>query len=243
MLGGRIGAGNRLGVILRREGERAPSAQHNRFMTANVSSPFRFDVEKAIQAVGVVLREEPGHRINYMKLLKLLAIAERESLKETGTMITGDCISAMDRGPVLSSVYNLIKGEHSRTADWDSFIERERYHVLLRERRPGVSRLSRFAIAKLTEVTKRHANDDEWEMVRITHRHEEWKKNRPSEGSSKPIPITDVLAAMKMSEEEASAILGEAESQLQIDMFFTRNNAWGKKMPSQSQRSTITSTS
>lgn len=212
-------------------------------MDFHISSPFRFDIDKAAQAVGVILREEPGHRINYMKLLKLLEIAERESLKETGNMITGDRLVAMDRGPVPSNVYNLIKGEHLGTVHWDSFIERERYHVSLGSKHPGVSRLSRFEIAKLTQVTKRHANDDEWEMVRITHEFDEWKKNRPLEGSCRTIPIADVLMAVGLSDEQAKAILEEAATQGRIDDFFTRNNAWGKRTPSLSQTSMITSTS
>ena len=129
-------------------------------MDRPVSNPFRFDLEKAVQAVGVILRQEPGRRINYMKLLKLLEIAERESLRDTGNMITGDRLVAMDRGPLPSNVYNLIKGEHIGVPHWDTFIDRERYHVALR-RNPGVSRLSRFEIEKLQQVTTRHENDDE----------------------------------------------------------------------------------
>jgi hypothetical protein len=57
--------------------------------------PFKFNLEKATQAVGVILREEPGHKMPIRKLLALLYIAKRESLAETGTMITGDRIVAV----------------------------------------------------------------------------------------------------------------------------------------------------
>lgn len=211
-------------------------------MNQNLSNPFRFDVEKATQAVGVILREEPGHRINSMKLLKLLEIAERESLKETGRMITGDRFVAMDRGPLLGGVYNLIKGEHLEAAHWDSYIDRERYHVSLGTH-PGVSRLSPSEIAKLSDVTKRHSNDDEWDMVEITHKFGEWTKNKPPKGSSAIIPISDVLSAVGVGYEDAKAILEEAATQRRIDTFFTRNKAWGRKTRSQSQTSTTTSMS
>lgn len=211
-------------------------------MSHAVANPFRFNLEKAIQAAGVILRQEPGGRINYMKLLKLLEIAERESLRHSGTTITGDRLVAMERGPLPSNIYDLIKGEHISLQRWETFICREGYHVALREN-PGVSRLSRFEIETLQEVATRHANHDEWEMVKITHEFEEWTKNKPDSGSSRDIPIRDVLLAVGKSEEEADAILSEADAQQQMDQFFSRNGACGRRMPSQSPESTTTSKS
>jgi uncharacterized phage-associated protein len=44
-----------------------------------------------------------------LKLLKLMYLADRKSLLETGVPITGDSISALDKGPVLSQTYNRLK--------------------------------------------------------------------------------------------------------------------------------------
>ncbi len=48
-----------------------------------------FSTEKATQ-VAVVLLKLSGGRMDYRKLMALLYIADRESIKETSTPITGD---------------------------------------------------------------------------------------------------------------------------------------------------------
>ena len=48
--------------------------------------------------------------MSYMKLIKLLYLADREALLRWGRPITFDAYVSMDRGPVLSSVLDLING-------------------------------------------------------------------------------------------------------------------------------------
>ena len=76
-----------------------------------------FNITKTIQASAVLLKADPNHSMSRLRLLKLLYIADRESLTERARPITGDYPVAMDHGPVLSNTYNLIKGEdYKRTA-------------------------------------------------------------------------------------------------------------------------------
>lgn len=49
-----------------------------------------FSSKTALQAVAVLLKAAPGGRMDYRKLMALLYIAERESIKETGSPIIGD---------------------------------------------------------------------------------------------------------------------------------------------------------
>lgn len=198
------------------------------------STLFRFDAQKAVQAAGVILREEPGHRINYMKLLKLMYLAERESLQETGQMITGDSVVAMRRGPVLSSVLNLIHGQHTDSAIWNEHVERERYHVSL-VGNPSVKRLSRFQVQLLQKVAREHRDHDEWEMVEITHRLKEWKDNDPG-NSSKPIPIREILVATGHAEDVESIIREAAAQQEMADIFAREEAACTAATPSRSLR-------
>ncbi len=78
---------------------------------------FRFDLHKTLQASGVLLSLD-ANRMAYVRLLKLLYIADREWLAEAGRTITGDEAVAMKNGPVLSQVYDLIKGVAPRADDW-----------------------------------------------------------------------------------------------------------------------------
>lgn len=167
---------------------------------------------KKLQAVGVLLKEEDAQQTNYMRLLKLLYIADREALKETGRTISGDPILAMERGPVLTKILGLIKGTAKQSGEWAQFIRTKHYHINL-VFDPGVSKMSRFEVAKLKEVSHRYCDKDEWEMVLITHELPEWKKNDPGK-SSKPIPFEDLVEAVGLSghEEELSKVFKQQKA-------------------------------
>jgi uncharacterized phage-associated protein len=152
--------------------------------------------------------------MSYLLMLKLLYLANRESLKETGRPVTGDRIVAMEHGPVLSSVYDLIKGEHTGWAVWSEFIGKKGYRIeLLHD--TGNGALSKYEIGKLRELTERYSEANEWDMVEIVHALDEWKKNDPGK-SSKPIPFEDILEAIvRIADKEA--ILQDARDQAAFD--------------------------
>ena len=120
--------------------------------------------------------------MNYMRLLKVLYIAEREILAESSTPLTGSTVIAMKRGPVLEDVLHLIRGEHSATDKWAAYIQVDRYHLEM-VKDPGVRLLSRYVSRKLEEVATRYENLDEWGMVEITHKLPEWQRNDPGDSS------------------------------------------------------------
>ncbi|MCA9260133.1 MAG: SocA family protein, partial [Planctomycetales bacterium] len=138
-------------------------------------------------------------RMNYMRLLKLLYIAERESLRDSGGAIIGGSVVAMKRGPVLDEVYALIKNQHRMSAEWSKHFQTSRYHLIMHSD-PGMTSLSRFMTRKLNEVADRYLDDDEWDMVEHTHQFPEWIKNDPGE-SSQSIPLQDILSAVGKSDD------------------------------------------
>jgi uncharacterized phage-associated protein len=152
---------------------------------------FPLKVLKTIQSIGVLLRSDGVKRMNYMRLLKLLYIADRKSLLETGRPITGGPVTAMERGPVLEEVYDLIRGQHREMPLWDTFFRKDRYD-LVELCEPDVGTLSKYEINMLQEIAKEHEDKDEWELVRYTHTLPEWKENDPGV-SSKPIPLAKIL--------------------------------------------------
>jgi uncharacterized phage-associated protein len=169
---------------------------------------FRLDVKKAVQAIGVLFREDNVKRMSYMRLLKLLYIADREALAETGRPITGGQVVAMANGPVLAEIYDLIRGQHREMPQWAAFLRRERYSLELTNE-PDVGALARYEIKKLQEIAQRHADHDAWEMVLVTHEFPEWIKNNPGT-SSKPIPLNEILEAIGIGPQAREGILGEA---------------------------------
>jgi uncharacterized phage-associated protein len=172
-------------------------------------------VEKTIQAAGVLFRSDRVRRMNSMRLLKLLYIADREALKETGRPITGGPVLAMERGPVLSEVYDLIRGQHTHMPLWDRFFRKDRYDLEMVDD-PDARKLSRYEIKKLQEVAARHAEDDKWDLSRHTHTFEEWTKNKPAAGSCREIKLDDILAALGLAQ-SAPEIAADARHLIRME--------------------------
>ena len=180
----------------------------------------RFNFEKSLQAAGVLLRLEEG-RMPYLRLLKLLYIADREMLAATASPITGDRAFAMKYGPVLSHIYALIKGSGAKFEDWDKHIRTQGYAVKLAEN-PGRGKLSRGEIEKLTEVSERYRNKDQWELSDLTHDFPEWRSHWPedAESGSYPIPWEEMLTAQGEDPETIKIVEEEELARQYIDNLF-----------------------
>jgi uncharacterized phage-associated protein len=177
---------------------------------------FIFKFDKAIQAAAYLLSRESCKEMNYMRLLKILYIADRESIRLTGRPITGDHVVAMVRGPVLSNIFDLIKGCHLRSPEWAKVMRRDEFNVQLISD-PTPSNLSRFDIETLERVAEEHRSHDEWEMVTITHEFPEWIKNKPGNSSMNDIPFIDILQALGRSSD-----LPDIEEDARTDQAFAR---------------------
>lgn len=151
------------------------------------------DVLKVTQAAGVLLKLSHG-RMEYIRLLKLLYLSDRWSLRKAGFTVTGDRFVSMRHGPVPSSTYDLVKGSYLESADWDRFIAKElRDSVLTSD--PGKGKLSRHDVATLQEVSDRWARVNTWKMIAILHKRlPEWQL--PAGKKVSPIPLENILKAV-----------------------------------------------
>lgn len=159
-----------------------------------VPSHVPLNVSKTIQALGVLFRQDGVRSMNSMRLLKLLYIADREALRRTGRPIVGGPVLAMERGPLPEEVYDLIRGRHRQMPLWDEYLRTSHFNVQM-VKDPDVGQLSRYEIETLQETACRHADDDEWDLSRLTREFPEWKKNYVST-ESRPISLVDVLEAV-----------------------------------------------
>lgn len=171
---------------------------------------YLFSNRKATQAVAVLLRLDSKCSLNRMKLLKLLYIADRESIGETGMPITGDTYVAMKHGPVLSNIYNLIALRDVNSEYWDDYIENVELDVVLLED-PGQDELCQYEIDKLNEVFRRYEKKSQWELRDLTHKFEEWKRNDPGH-SSQPIPFEHIVDAVGRADDMDDLVQRRAES-------------------------------
>ena len=169
-------------------------------------SVFRIDVFKTIQAICLLLKAMRKDRLEYISILKLLYMADRESWAERGAPITGDVPVAMKNGPVLSAVYGLINLEREEDLPlWLQYLHREDYDLEVKAD-PGTDRLSRYEVRKLTALAERNAGLGWRELVEVTHGFAEWKKNDPEGHGLKMLPISlaDILEAVGRGEQVES---------------------------------------
>jgi uncharacterized phage-associated protein len=178
---------------------------------------FKFDERKAVQAAGRLI-SQGGGEMNYMALLKLLYLIDREALLRWGKPITGDKIVAMKRGPVLSRIFDLVsqkKQDHPKCA-WHNLIPRPAPYVYTVRFSgvPDTSVLSEAELALIDEVFAQHRNKTDDQLVELTHKLPEWRN--PGK-TSVPIPFETILKVGKKSAGEIEAIASEAAADEFLD--------------------------
>jgi len=179
---------------------------------------FHFGTKKVVEAAGVLLQCVATHRMKYFRLVKLLYIADRDSLAETGWPIAGAEPVAMDNGPVDSKTLDLVKGTGQRSREdrrkWSSYIRTEDMDVVL-VRDPGTKSLSPYEVRKLEDVCRRYERSDRYGVRDVTHDFEEWQKNH-IQGTSRPIPLEDILRAVGRAD-DVDEIVAMAEEMNALD--------------------------
>src|SRR5271157_2701989 len=94
-----------------------------------------FDINKAV-AAAAYLTKRRGGEISGFILLKMLYGGERRAILGWHRPITGDSFCSMPKGPILSRIYDLIKGavliNQSDMEKWAKhFSPRDGYNVKL----------------------------------------------------------------------------------------------------------------
>lgn len=149
-----------------------------------------------------------GGTINYTKLLKLLYIADRESLRRNHAAITGDHYVSMNAGPVLSHAYDLIKGD-AKSEIWSQHVsQKQAYNVELLAL-PAHRTISEEDKAILDEVYSTYGHMTYGQLIDLVHTYPEWKD--PG-GSSITIPIRSVLRGCGYEDDAAKEISDATES-------------------------------
>jgi uncharacterized phage-associated protein len=173
---------------------------------------FSFNERKAAQAASRLILHSGGE-MNYLALMKLLYLVDREALVRFGKPVTGDRVVAMKHGPVLSRVYDLVsqKKQQVPESEWHQFIPRPNSYVYT-VKFDGVtetSELSQAEVALIDEVFERFQGMKEWELVEYTHQLPEW---RDPMDTSAPISFEEILKGAGVPQETIDAIAGEAEA-------------------------------
>lgn len=169
------------------------------------------NIEKLIQACNYLMRKYE-YTLNYTKLIKLLYLSDKESLKSTNQTITGDTYVSMDNGPVLSFLYNLIKNKCSNEAQtlWNSRFMRNDFDLIAITEKIPDSELSGFEKGILDDINDKFKDFNFGKMIDYVHDNcPEWKDPK---GTAIPIDTKEILRSIGKTEDEINWIIEDQES-------------------------------
>ena len=186
-------------------------------MKETMSVKFRLHLQKVIEASTLLLKLH-GEPMKYIGLLKMLYIADRIALSRMEQPITGDDSVSMEYGPVLSGVYDLIKGNEMDGANlsWQKFIVTKDKNVeLLKE--VEIEELCEEEVDILTKVYNTFGKIDPFKVAEWTHDFPEWQDPKIFNKETIPISIDDILKNIGKSDEEIAEIRQEALREAYLD--------------------------
>lgn len=176
-----------------------------------------FSEEKVTHmAAYLLLRNE--RRMPYIKLLKLLYLAERQAFNKWGSSMSGDRFVSMPHGPVMSQTYDLMKGFGSEHGSWQSLIQDEAdYDVSLKPEvdNDDLEELSRSEMKILDSISEAYGHMKPFQLVDYTHDNcSEWKD---PQGSSFPIKPEAIFRALGKDDLEVEKLIDKNREEQALD--------------------------
>lgn len=180
--------------------------------------------EDKATALAAVFLECAGGSIEYLKLLKLMYLAERESMRLLGTSITDDIFVSMKHGPVLSSTYDLIKENWDDIdhATWMKTIAKSKnFKVQLRVPIDPLVYLSPFEVQIAQDLWGLFKDVDQWQIVKWIHEtFPEWT----STTSSIKIEDWEIFKALGFEDEEIARRENLKRSVRELERMLSQTN-------------------
>lgn len=157
-------------------------------------SPVWYNARKAAQVAAFFAKQEGG-KINVLKLVKLIYLADRLALQTFEAPILNDKFVSMDHGPVNSITLNYVNGLSDDKEEWNEFItDREGHFIGLADPKLNVRELDELSVAEMKILTltwEKFGGMNQFEIRDYTHQKcLEWEDPK---GSSEPIPVERIF--------------------------------------------------
>ena len=170
------------------------------YIIISMKQPVDERLIKTVQVIGYLLSLNHSHKMNRVKLMKLLWAADRFHIRKYGRLITETDYYAMCHGPVSSLALDVAQVSNYALSDNDiQYIEqffmanKEDTSMILS---PGEDHLSKSDKEELVRAWETFGSKETFDTAdKISHRYPEWSKFKKSFQSgdrrSKPIDIAD----------------------------------------------------
>jgi len=169
-----------------------------------------FDEFATVDAVCLLVKLAGG-RLNHTAALKLLYFADREALALSGASTTRGSYVSMAKGPVISEVYDLIKGQR-RSEYWSAHLAVDGYDLVLKQE-PVYENLSDGDEDLLRKHWTTHQgafspSSFPSKLIEFSHGLPEWEA--PPSGGALPIPEQRILEVQGLSADAIAACMDDA---------------------------------
>ncbi len=166
-----------------------------------------FDFMKASQVLNY-LASRFGGKVDKLRAIKLIYLADKYHLRRYGRLITGDQYIAMNYGPVQSGVKDIADlsdflGEEEKKYA-SKFIAKEG-HDIKSIKEVANEELSQTDLEALEFVFERFGSLNNFDLIELTHKGYEWKKHE-NELKIKSRVNMDILDFSEDSEEPISDV-------------------------------------
>ncbi len=174
-----------------------------------------FDERKTTQLAARFL-SKADNRMEYIRLIKLLYISDREALKNWGYPLTGDEYYSLKHGPIVSNVYDLITADpnYVKRSYWGTYIRTEGVHVIL-ETEPPLEDISKTELKLVETIHDRYHSVTTWDL--IAQMHDEFKEWQDPGNGRIPITYEQILLAVGKSKDVADELSDIAQQRNYID--------------------------
>src|SRR5271157_3955166 len=159
-----------------------------------------FDINKAVAAASYLVSQQGGKDSMFF-LVKKLYYADRSALINWGNSITGDELSSLPSGPIVSRIYDLMKakGTPQHLKLWNEAIKRQGNTISL-NKDPGDGALSEREKEMLEK--SRRTIDSIHGMTVSQWLHKNCPEWTDPGRSSSPIDPSQILRIAQKTEEE-----------------------------------------
>lgn len=133
---------------------------------------------KIIQALAYIAYQQPDHKVNSMKAYKLLWLADRYHLRQTGRTITGDVFYALPHGVVPSDAKNVVEHQPSHVQNDEDYcnryIQRVGRYGYRAVTEPDLMVFSDSDQEALDKILQCYGGMDQYQLERLSHDFPEW---------------------------------------------------------------------
>jgi len=164
-----------------------------------------YNPRKAAQTIAYLSLKNDGEPLFIIKAVKLVYLADRESLRRRGHPIQSESRVSMPHGPVNSLTLDYLNGAYDQQASgWSDFLS-DRANNLVGLSRKNITasdldQLSRAEMSILDSVWEEFGKMDRFELRDWTHDPDNVPEWEDPNGSSSNIPLAKMMAAVGLNQ-------------------------------------------